>query len=190
MLRKAVKILHTVGACGMVGAMVGALALIAFAPQETPRAYADMRLSVAVLADYILLPSLGITLVSGLVSMAVHTPYLSKGWALVKAAFGIIMFKGVLHLVGAMGQYAEELDAALTAVNAEAAGPPAGALAHEGLLLWTMLVLSVANIVFGVWRPRLAWPTAAQSDRVAEPSAAAEDGAAAREPWYNRPRKS
>lgn len=158
-MRKTLKILHTVGSCGMVGALAGALILMALAPQESQRAYVDMRVSVAALSDYILLPSLGIVLVSGLLAMAAHTPYLSKGWVLVKAAFGIIMFKGVLHIVGAQSHYAEQL--VIEANGGVTLSPDRmqGALAYEGGMLWTMLILSILNIVIGVWRPRFSKTT-------------------------------
>ena len=152
MMRKTMKILHTVGSCGMLGAVVAAMILLALPMGQGIDSYVQTRVAVAALSDYILLPSLGAVIFSGLIAMAVHMPYLQKGWVLVKAAFGIIVFKGTLHLVGAHGAYADVLTAE------QAAGrlgweDATGALPHEWALLWTMLALGVANIVLGVWRP-------------------------------------
>ncbi len=138
----------------MVGALVGAIILLEFVPQETPQSYADMRRSLAILGDYMLLPSLGLVLVSGVLAIAATPAYINKGWALAKAFFGIIMFKGGLHVVGAHSHYADQLASRLEAGEVIPATDLAGALPYEDLLLWTMLVLSVANIVLAIWRPR------------------------------------
>lgn len=153
-MRKTLKILHTVGSCGMVGALVAALVLIAFAPQASVAAYADMRQSIAHLSSYILLPSLGIVIVSGLLAMAAHAPYCDKGWALVKAGFGVIVFKGGLHIVSGHEEAATHAADAAAQGLSMAEAMANGALAHEGLMLWTMLIIAIANIVLGVWRPR------------------------------------
>ncbi len=153
-LRRTLKILHTLASCGMVGALAGALVLLNFAPQDTPAAYVDMRQAVAALSDYVLLPSLATVIVSGLLAMAVHVPYLNKGWVLAKAALGIVVFKGGLHVVGAHSAYADRL---LGEVAAGAELPPEalmGALPYEAAALWGMLALAVVNIVLGVWRPK------------------------------------
>lgn len=153
-MRKTLKILHTIGACGMIGALVAALVLIYFAPVTSDASFAEMRTSIALFSNYILLPSLGIVLVSGLFAMAAHTPYMNKGWVLLKAGFGIIVFKGTLHLIGAHDDYATQLTAAVAEGRVLPATALDGALAHENLMIWTLLILSVANVVVGVWRPK------------------------------------
>jgi hypothetical protein len=171
-MRKTLKIFHTLATCGVIGALGGAMVLMAWAPQETPQAYADMRLSVAALGNYILLPSLGLVLFSGFVAMAVHTPYLNKGWALVKAAFGIIMFKGILHVIGAFDDHATQISEAVATgtLRPEAMN---GALPYEWVMLWTMMALSVGNVVLGVWRPKFERKKkAAKTARPARASAA------------------
>ena len=82
------------------------MVLLALAPQDSPAAYADLRQSIAAISDYVLLPSLAIALISGLFSMAVHRPFLDKGWVWIKAALGILMFKGVLTIIGAKADHA------------------------------------------------------------------------------------
>ena len=160
-LRKLLKILHTIGACGLIGGLLGYMVLLVAAPQETPAAYADLRRSITALCTYLLLPSLALAVVSGLVAMAVHRPFLSKGWAWLKAAMGILMFKGVLTIVGAKADHA----AAVSRQIAEGAAPAAlleAAIAYEWATLVTVMVLSLANVVLGIWRPRLARPQPAR----------------------------
>ncbi len=153
-MRKTVKILHTLSACGLIGGLAAYMLLLLLAPQDTPAAYADMRVSIAAISDYILLPSLGIALVSGLLSMVVHQPYLNKRWAWFKAATGILMFKGVLTIVGAKADYAAGV-AQQVASGEVAAEVLETALAYEWDALWTIMAVSVVNVVLGVWRPRL-----------------------------------
>ena len=153
-LRRTLKNLHTLASCGMVGALAGALVLLHFAPQDSADAFSDMRRSIAALSDYILLPSLALVIVSGLLAMAVHIPYLNKGWALAKAGLGIVVFKGGLHVTGAHSAYAERIATAVADNVPLTPALRAGALPYEQALLLGMLALAAANIVLGVWRPR------------------------------------
>jgi len=165
-LRRTLKLLHTLGSCGMVGALAGALVLLHFAPQEGAAAFSDMRRSVAALSDYILLPSLALVIVSGLLAMAVHIPYLNKGWAFAKAALGIVVFKGGLHVSGAHSAYAERIADVVAGGMTLSPALMAGALPYETALLWSMLALSVANIILGVWRPRFVRDTRAKEGSI------------------------
>lgn len=155
--RQIVKILHTIAAGGLIGGLACHMFLLAAAPQETPAAYADLRALIAALSNYILMPSLGLALVSGLLSMVVHTPFLDKGWVWLKALMGILMFKGVLLLVVA------EANSAATAARTVANGEEAtslftSTLYAEWAAIGVVMALSIANVVFGVWRPRLIKP--------------------------------
>ncbi len=152
-MRKVLKILHTLAACGLIGGLGCYMILLALAPQETPAAYADLRHSIAAISNYLLLPSFAIAVVSGLLSMAVHTPFLDKGWAWIKAAMGILMFKGVVTIVGAKADHAAVVSRKL------ADGEPVTAvldtaLAYEWATLGVVMALSAANVVLGIWRPR------------------------------------
>jgi hypothetical protein len=55
------------------------MALLVMAPQETAAAYADLRQAIAVISNYLLLPSLAIALISGLLAM--HRSFQDQGWA-------------------------------------------------------------------------------------------------------------
>lgn len=153
-MRKLIKILHTVSACGLIGGVGCYMLLLVIGPQGTPEAYADLRRSIAVISDYVLLPSLAVALVSGLLSMVVHQPFLDKGWVWIKAAMGILMFKGVLTIVSAKADHA----AAVSQRIAEGTAP-ADALDSLLVLEWytllAVMVLSLANVVLGIWRPKI-----------------------------------
>ncbi len=83
-MRRAVKFLHTVASGGMIGAFLGYLVILAFSPQGSPQALADMRQTISALSNYLLLPSLAVALVSGLLSMVVHKPFLEHRWVWAK----------------------------------------------------------------------------------------------------------
>ncbi|MEM8772720.1 MAG: hypothetical protein AAGD92_13825 [Pseudomonadota bacterium] len=161
-MRKLTKILHTVAAGGLIGGLACYLLLLGWGPQDTPVALADTRRLIAAVSNWVLLPSLGIALVSGLLAMVVHTPFLDKGWVWIKALLGILMFKGVLILVVAEANRAAKVSAQLA--NGEEAGSLfTSAQYAEGWAIGAVLALSIANVVLGVWRPRLMRPTPAKS---------------------------
>lgn len=153
-MRKTLKVLHTLAACGLVGGLLVYGILLLVAPQDTPTAYADLRQSIAAIGDYVLLPSLAVALVSGLMSMGLHHPFQSQTWAWIKAAMGILMFKGVLTVVGAKADHAAALSRRIADGEASA-DMLRRALAYEWHALGVVTALAVANVVLGVWRPGL-----------------------------------
>lgn len=180
-MRKTLKILHTIAACGLIGGLAGHMVLLIVAHPQTPRAYSALREAIAAISDYVLLPSLAIALVTGLLSMAVHKPFIDKGWVLLKAAMGILMFKGVLTVIAAQADHAAAV--AERVANGEAgADMLARAIAYEWAALWTVMALSVANVVLGVWRPRLSRRPAAKAREVRPKPADARTVAASKQP--------
>ncbi|MEM0986703.1 MAG: DUF2269 family protein [Pseudomonadota bacterium] len=175
--RKTVKLLHSVAAAGLIGGLAAYMALLVAAPQGNPEAYAGLRQSIQALSDYVLLPSLMLGLVSGLLSMVVHTPFLDRGWVWVKAILGILMFKGVLTIVHAKADYAAGKAAEIAAGTA----PPDALdqlLSLEWGTLWAVMAISIANVVLGVWRPKMIRsaprPVAKAAPRKPEPMPQAE----------------
>lgn len=151
--RKTVKILHTVAAAGLIGGLAAYMVLLVVATPSEPEAYAGLRRSLQIVSSYILIPSLAIGLLSGLVSMLVHTPFLDKGWVWFKALLGILMFKGVLTIDSAKADYA----ATVSQQIAEGTAPADALQSLLGLEWWTcvgVMAVAVANVVLGVWRPR------------------------------------
>ncbi len=156
-MRKFLKILHTVASCGLIGGLGCYMLLLIAAPQETPAAYADLRQSISAISRYVLLPSLGVALASGLFAMAAHPPFLDKGWVWIKAAMGVLMFILVLSAVGESANHAASVSKKIAAGEATPAILEQ-ALRKEWYALWVVMALSIANVVLGVWRPRRILP--------------------------------
>lgn len=157
--RKTLKVLHTVASGGLVGGAGAYIVLLGGASPETAAGYADMRATIATLTNFILMPSLGVAIVSGLLAMIVHPPFLDKGWVWIKALMGILMFQAVLVLVVGEANAIARDARALANAGEEIAGLQA-AHVKEIWTLGVVLALSLANIVFGVWRMRLMKPAA------------------------------
>ena len=154
-MRRLLKFLHTMGAIGLMGAMAALLVMLSFTPSPTALAeYALMRGAMGAVATWIFFPSLGATLVAGLLAIAVTRGFHNAGWAWLKAATGILVFEsGFVGVLGPMQQEAEQSAGALAgkvdpATLAQSLGP-------ERNTLWVLLAIATANVVLGIWRPRL-----------------------------------
>lgn len=154
-LRKTMKFLHTVSSAGLIGGLLAYGVLLVYAPQDTLARYADMRQSIVQISNYVLVPSLGIALVTGLLSMAVHRPFQEKRWAWIKALLGIGMFEATLGIIGSKADYAAKISIKIASGEAEA-DVLRNALSTEWSSLFAIMALSIANVVLGVWRPALA----------------------------------
>lgn len=155
-MRKAVKILHTVASCGLIGALAGYMIVLTFGPIDTAADYAAARHVISALCTYLLLPSLAVALISGLLSMVVHRPFQEMRWVWLKALLGISMFEATLGIVQSKANTAASIADKIVAGDATA-DALARAIAYEWTALLVILTLSFANIVIGVWRPRLDW---------------------------------
>jgi hypothetical protein len=153
-VRRLLKFLHTIGAIGLMGAMASlAIMLMLAPPPSSLEAYAAIRGAMGAIATWIFFPSLGLTLIAGLLAIAVNDAFHNAGWAWVKAATGILLFEaGFVGVLGPMQQEAERSAKAL-AGDFDPAGL-AQSLGAERNTLWVLLALSVANVVLGIWRPR------------------------------------
>ena len=77
-----------------MGAIAALLVLMSFSPPPTSLAgYALMRGAMAEIATWIFFPSFVLTLIAGLLAIAVNRPYHNAGWAWVKLATGILVCK-------------------------------------------------------------------------------------------------
>jgi hypothetical protein len=153
MAGRLIKLLHELGAIGVVGGLAACLVLVATAPTDPVVAYAATRQNIANLVRWLLVPSLALVIVSGLLSIAINETYKNAGWAWIKALLGISMFEGTLLTVAASARKAAELSE--KAVSG--AGEPAlleQVLRTEWGGLWVLLAVAVANIVLAIWRPR------------------------------------
>jgi len=154
-MRRLMKFLHTIGAVGLMGSMACLIVLLGFAPKPTSLPECAM-ISAAMggIVTWIFLPSLALTLIAGLLAIALNRAYHSAGWAWAKLATGILIFEwGLTAILGPLRERAE-LSARALASEVE---PAAIALSfgNERNSLWVLLVVATANVVLGVWRPRL-----------------------------------
>lgn len=145
-LRRLLKAMHEVAAIGIGG---GLAACLAVGMTASPVDFAASRLAIGAIARFVLLPSLIVVLVTGLLAMAVTRAYQDAGWAWLKALLGLSVFEATLLTIGSSSRPAEIL--AATADSALLAS----LLQSERNTLWLLIVLSVANVVLAVWRPRL-----------------------------------
>lgn len=146
MLRKLIKILHEIGAIGVVGPFAACILLAAKAPPLPLIAYAVARHQIAVITQWLLVPSLAVVLISGLLAIAANKAYVDAGWARLKALLGVTIAGSARHA------------AELSALAASGHPDPvqlAQVQRTESGSLWLLLTLSFANIVIGVWRPHL-----------------------------------
>lgn len=153
-MRRTLKFLHTMGAIGLMGAMACLLVLLSFTPPSSALSgYVLMRAAMGAVATWVFLPSLALTLLSGLLALAQRV-FHKAGWAWVKLATGVLMFEGgLVYVQGPMRQEAELSAAALAGT-----GDPAllgQSLGAEANTLWLLLIVATANVMLGIWRPRL-----------------------------------
>lgn len=154
-MRQTLKFLHTLASSGLIGALACYIVVLLCAPSGTQQTYADMRQTISAISNYLLLPSLFVALVTGLLSMAVHRPFQEKRWVWIKALLGIGMFEATLAIIQSKATTAAVV-ARKIADGTEPPGALDAALSTEWSSLYAILALSIANVVLGVWRPKLA----------------------------------
>ena len=143
------------GAIGLMGAMASLLVLSSVCPPRTElAAYAAVRGAMGAISTWIFLPSLGLSLMAGLLAIAFNRAYHDAGWAWVKLGSGVLLFEGGLQFV--QGPLQDEAGQSAAALAGH--GDPAtlaASLGTERATLWVLLAVATANVVLGVWRPRL-----------------------------------
>ena len=137
-----------------MGALGSLLVLLSRTPPPTSlTGYALMRGAMGAIATWIFLPSIVLTLVAGLLSIALNNAFHNAGWAWLKLATGILIFEGFVHVQGSMQDKADRSARALAGlVDPTTLGRSLGG---ERLTLWLILTVATANVVLGIWRPRL-----------------------------------
>ena len=154
-MRRLLKFLHTMGSAGLLGAMASLVVMLSLSPAPSALAgYAATRGAMGAVATWIFLPALAVTLMSGLLAMALNRAFLNAGWAWVKLATGVLMFEGgLVYVQGPMKQEAEQSARALAGVVDPAV--LAVSLTGERGTLWVLLAVATANVALGIWRPRI-----------------------------------
>lgn len=153
-MRRLLKLLHTLGAIGLMGSMACLVVMLLAlpAPAALP-AYAALRGAMGDIATWVVFPSLALTLVAGLLSMAVNRAFHNAGWAWAKLATGILVFEW--SFVAIIGPLQEEAELSRRAAAGQGDAAALGAsLGAEVGSLWVMLAVAALNVVLGVWRPR------------------------------------
>jgi hypothetical protein len=153
--RPLMKFAHTIGAIGLMGSMACLIVLLEFAPDPASLSeYALLSAAMAGVVTWIFLPCLALTLIAGLLAIAVNRAYHNAGWAWLKLATGILVFEwGFTAIVGPLQE-----EARLSARAVTGGVDPttlAASLGPERNSLWMLLAVAAANVVLGVWRPRL-----------------------------------
>lgn len=143
------------GAIGLMGAMAALLVMLSYAPPPSAlEGYALMRGAMGAVATWIFFPSLAMVLLSGLLAIAFNRAFHNAGWALLKLATGILVFEsGFVGILGPMQEEARRSAAALAGKVDPAT--LAQSLGAERGTLWVILAVATANVVLGVWRPRI-----------------------------------
>lgn len=153
-LRRLLKFLHTMGAVGMIGSMASLLVCMIAAPPPSDLAgYALIHAAMSDIATWILFPSLALTLVPGMLAMAVNNAYKNAGWAWAKLATGVLLFEGgLVYVEGPIREEAKRSAAALAGQLERA--EITGSYGAEQSSMWVLLLVCTANVVLGVWRPK------------------------------------
>jgi hypothetical protein len=181
-MKRFMKILHTLGAIGLMGGFGAYLVMLATSRDLPPTDLLVLRHGIDMVWKYLLLPSLLAVIVSGLLSIAVHPPFTEQGWVWIKAATGVGTFEGTLGLQARARALTE-----LTQRTIDGHPDPtqmAEMLRGERGGLWALLFISLVNVVVGVWRPRVPFgqSTLPSSPRPADPP---KPTAASAEPTQN-----
>jgi hypothetical protein len=153
-LRRLLKFLHSLAAAGLTGATAALAVVVILAPGSISAAgYVPLMVGLAKIAAWIIGPSMVLTVITGLLAMAVFPAFQDAGWVWLKAATGILILLGGLHVISPIQEEAKRGAGALAGVPDPAS--VARLLTAEGNTLLVLLAVSVANIALGVWRPRL-----------------------------------
>ena len=132
------------------------LVLIGVTPQPAALTeYAVMTRAMGAIATWIFLPSLGLTLVAGLLAIGLNRGFHNARWAWVKLATGVLIFEG--GFVSVLGPFQKEAEqSARVVAGAVDTSTLAQSLDVERNTLWVLLAVATVNVVLGIWRPRLA----------------------------------
>ncbi len=148
-LRLGAKAVHDIASIGFGGALAACLVINLTANPASSVDFAASRQMFSAIAQYVLIPSMAVVVVSGLIAMMATRGHQDAGWAWVKAVLGISVFVATVRLVGASSKQ-DELAAAVTDP-----GMLDAMLRSERNMLWLLIALCVVNVVLAVWRPKM-----------------------------------
>jgi hypothetical protein len=148
-LRRATKFLHEIASIGFGGGLAVCLLINLTAKPALPAEFMAARHLYASIAQYIVIPSMAIVVVSGLIALAATRGFIDSGWAWVKALLGLSVFEATLVIVGSSRR---ETELALVVSDTSMID---AMLRSERNTLLLLIAVTVVNVVLAVWRPRL-----------------------------------
>lgn len=152
--KRTTKFLHTVTGLGLVGGLAAYMLVLWAGPDVSAlNEYAAMRQSLAAVSKWLIMPSMLGVIVSGLLAMALHYPYMESGWVWLKMLSGVLVFEASLGSVDGPAKAAVILSQKAQADEIDMATLAAGVRDEWGAF-WILLGLAVANIALATWRPR------------------------------------
>ncbi len=148
------KFLHILSAIGLVGGLATYTMVLAGTPEPASLVdYAALRATLATIAKWLLLPSMLVVVVSGLLAMAVHSPFMDAPWVWIKALSGLLLFESTLMSIDAPAARAATASARAVAGEIDRS-EMLGLIDTEWGALYMLLAIGVANVALGIWRPR------------------------------------
>ena len=154
-MRKLLKFGHSMTAITFLGSVVVLWVFHHYLPPpaEALEIYVAERQVMERVASLVLMPSLLISLLFGLASMAVVPGFHGAPWAWGKLVTTVLMLEG--SLLGIQSPIKREAELAVAALtNGELVGELAQKLAAEQWSLILIGLVATANVALGVWRPR------------------------------------
>ncbi len=154
-MKRFLKFLHELGTIGVMGAAGVQLGLSVYAADLPPGEHALLRGAITTVTRGLLIPSLVLTVVTGLATMGLHKSFHNAAWVWVKLAMVPLVFEGTILVIDSPTRAAARLTAQIAAGDLTAMQPLAEALRMERSGLVIMLVVYAANVALSVWRPRI-----------------------------------
>ena len=155
LMRKLLKFGHSMTAITFLGSVVVLWVFHHYLPlpAEALEIYVAERQVMERVATLVLMPSLLISLLFGLASMAAVPSFHGAPWAWGKLVTTVLMLEG--SLLGIQSPIKREAELAVAALtNDDLVGELAQKLAAEQLSLILIGLVATANVALGVWRPR------------------------------------
>lgn len=173
-MKKTLKFLHEIGTVGMMGALAAQLVLSVVAERSDMAQFVVLREAIFTITEVILLPSLLVTLVSGLLAFGFHTPFHNATWAWIKALLTVLVLESTFVSVQAPAREAVALAHQLASGDLSVYETLSGVLGHERAGVLILLFLTTANVYLAVYRPRFRRRASARAGDAAAEEAAPE----------------
>ena len=154
-MRQWLKFGHSITAISFLGSVIVLWVMIAQLPrpEEALEVYVAQRQLMAHIASMVLMPSLLISLLFGMASMAAVSGFHSAPWAWAKLVTTVLMLEG--SLLGIQSPIKREAVLAEKAlIDPTKITGLAQNLSSEQMSLVLIGMVAMANVALGVWRPR------------------------------------